>query len=164
MDRAQAVRSPLDQLEAQVNLVLEHTGRLFANNARNHGQINNPLRLKQVIAGANNNFHDALDQLEGELTLARAVMRRDLAVYRSQRAARTHPEAVNTVKPESGTDNTTAISLDDDIVMGESPLENAKPSPPKEAVSLPEGEQATKPTSPLHLDIPGQDHQAAGHP
>jgi hypothetical protein len=46
---------------------LEHTGRLFANNARNHGQINNPLRLKQVIAGANNNFHDALDQLEGEL-------------------------------------------------------------------------------------------------
>lgn len=90
MDRAQAVRSPLDQLEAQVNLVvrmpgiaalntiasrtnlscheqLEHTGRLFANNARNHGQINNPLRLKQVIAGANNNFHDALDQLEGEL-------------------------------------------------------------------------------------------------
>ncbi|KAG9525630.1 hypothetical protein KCV07_g1211, partial [Aureobasidium melanogenum] len=164
MDRAQAVRSPLDQLEAQVNLVLEHTGRLFANNARNHGQINNPLRLKQVIAGANNNFHDALDQLEGELTLARAVMRRDLAVYRSQRAARTNPEAVNTVKSESGTDNTTAISLDDDIVMGESPLENAKPSPPKEAVSLPEGEQATEPTSPLHLDIPGQDHQAAGHP
>jgi hypothetical protein len=46
---------------------LEHTGRLFANNARNHGQINNPLRLKQVIASANNNFHDALDQLEGEL-------------------------------------------------------------------------------------------------
>ncbi|KAG9722559.1 hypothetical protein KCU75_g21457, partial [Aureobasidium melanogenum] len=163
MDRAQAVRSPLDQLEAQVNLVLEHTGRLFANNARNHGQINNPLRLKQVIAGANNNFHDALDQLEGELTLARAVMRRDLAVYRSQRAAR-NPEAVSTVKPESGTDNTTAINLNDDIVMGESPLEDAKPSPPKEAVSLPEGEQATKPTSPLHLDIPGQDHQAAGHP
>ncbi|KAG9837871.1 hypothetical protein KCU84_g14114, partial [Aureobasidium melanogenum] len=164
MDRAQAVRSPLDQLEAQVNLVLEHTGRLFANNARNHGQIHNPLRLKQVIAGANNNFHDALDQLEGELTLARAVMRRDLAVYRSQRTARTNSEAVNTVKLESGTDNTTAISLDDDIVMGESPLENAKPSPPKEAVSLSEGEQATKPTSPLHLDIPGQDHQAAGHP
>ncbi|KAH0347587.1 hypothetical protein KCU81_g3473, partial [Aureobasidium melanogenum] len=163
MDRAQAVRSPLDQLEAQVNLVLEHTGRLFANNARNHGQINNPLRLKQVIAGANNNFHDALDQLEGELTLARAVMRRDLAVYRSQRAARTDPKAASTVKPEHGTNNTAAISLDDDIVMGESPLENAKPSPPKDAVSLPEGEQATESNSSLHLDIPGQDHQAAGH-
>ncbi|KAH0371075.1 hypothetical protein KCU65_g2236, partial [Aureobasidium melanogenum] len=164
MDRAQAVRSPLDQLEAQVNLVLEHTGRLFANNARNHGQINNPLRLKQVIAGANNNFHDALDQLEGELTLARAVMRRDLAVYRSQRAARIDPKAASTVKPENGTNNSTAISLDDDIVMGESPLENAKPSPPKDAVSRQEGEQATESTSSLHLDIPGQDHQAAGHP
>lgn len=90
-------------------------------------------------------------------------MRRDLAVYRSQRAARTDPKAASTVKPENGTNNTAAISLDDDIVMGESPLENAKPSPPKDAVSLPEGEQATGSNSSLHLDIPGQDHQAAGH-
>lgn len=60
-------------------------------------------------------------------------------------------------------DNTTAINLDDDIVMGESPIEHIK-SPLKEAESLPEGEQAANPTSPLHLDIPGQDHQAAGHP
>lgn len=91
-------------------------------------------------------------------------MRRDLAVYRSQRAARMNPEAANAVKFASGTDNTTAISLDDDIVMGESPLQDAKQSSPKEVVSLSEGEQTTKPTSPLHLDIPGQDHQAAGHP
>ncbi|CAD0105893.1 unnamed protein product [Aureobasidium uvarum] len=138
MDRAQAVRSPLDQLEAQVNLV--------------------------VIAGANNNFHDALDQLEGELTLARAVMRRDLAVYRSQRGARVKAEVTTTVEPAGGTDNTTAINLDDDIVMGESPVQDAKPSPPKEEISPPEGENPTERTTPLHLDIPGQDHQAAGHP
>ncbi|KAI5194971.1 hypothetical protein E4T39_08429 [Aureobasidium subglaciale] len=162
MDRGQAVRSPLDQLEAQLNLVLEHTGRLFANNARNHGQINNPSRLKQVIAGANNNFHDALDQLESELTLARAVMRRDLATYRSQRGARMQAEATTTALP-TGTDNTTAINLDDDVVMGESPIEDAKVSPPREATAPPEGE-SNGDSSPLHLDIPGQDHQAAGHP
>lgn len=46
---------------------LEHTGRLFLNNVRNQGPINNPLRLKQVVAGANNTFHEALDELEGEL-------------------------------------------------------------------------------------------------
>ena len=91
-------------------------------------------------------------------------MRRDLAVYRSQRGVRSRPEAATTVNPSNGMDNATAINLDDDIVMGESPVEHAKPSPPKEVDSLPEGEQAVKPTSPLHLDIPGQDHQAAGHP
>ncbi|THW07005.1 hypothetical protein D6D24_09763 [Aureobasidium pullulans] len=164
MDHGQAVRSPLDQLEAQVNLVLEHTGRLFANNARNHGQINNPQRLKQVIAGANNSFHDALDQLEGELTLARAVMRRDLAVYRSQRGAKLKPDAVNVSVPPVGDGNTTTISMDDDIIMGESPIEDSKPSPPKEIIPQPEEEQTGKPNSPLHLDIPGQDHQAPGHP
>ncbi|KAI5201712.1 hypothetical protein E4T38_05920 [Aureobasidium subglaciale] len=163
MDRGQAVRSPLDQLEAQLNLVLEHTGRLFANNARNHGQINNPSRLKQVIAGANNNFHDALDQLESELSLARAVMRRDLATYRSQRGARMQTEATTTAVPTE-TDNATAINLDDDVVMGESPIGDAKMSTPGEETGLPEGEPNGDSNSPLHLDIPGQDHQAAGHP
>jgi hypothetical protein len=91
-------------------------------------------------------------------------MRRDLAVYRSQRGVRPKSEVTVTVAPQNGIDNTTAINLDDDIVMGESPVEHAKSSPPKEVISLPEGDQAAKPTSPLQLDIPGQDHQAAGHP
>jgi hypothetical protein len=91
-------------------------------------------------------------------------MRRDLAVYRSQRGSRQKSEVATKVEPQNGTNNTTAINLDDDIVMGESPVEQAKSSPPKEVVSLPEGEETAKPDSPLHLDIPGQDHQAAGHP
>ncbi|THX99813.1 hypothetical protein D6D03_06925 [Aureobasidium pullulans] len=54
--------------------------------------------------------------------------------------------------------------MDDDIIMGESPTEDSKPSPPKEIIPQPEEEQTGKPNSPLHLDIPGQDHQAPGHP
>jgi hypothetical protein len=91
-------------------------------------------------------------------------MRRDLAVYRSQRGVRPKSEVTVTVASQNGIDNTTAINLDDDIVMGESPIEHAKSPPPKEVISQPEGEQAAKPVSPLQLDIPGQDHQAAGHP
>jgi hypothetical protein len=91
-------------------------------------------------------------------------MRRDLAVCRYQRGVRQKSDLTTKVEPQNGLNNTTAINLDDDIVMGESPVEQAKSSPPKEVISLPEGEQASKPDSPLHVDIPGQDHQAAGHP
>ena len=91
-------------------------------------------------------------------------MRRDLAVYRSQRGVRSKPGVTTTVEPSTGTEKTAVINLDDDIVMGESPVEHAKSSPPKEVDSLPKGEQGAESTSPLHLDIPGQDHQAAGHP
>ncbi|WPH01874.1 Hypothetical protein R9X50_00472800 [Acrodontium crateriforme] len=74
----------LDQLQLEVNRVLEHTGRLFAAvSAGGKGAaVAQAARLKQIIPISTSRFHDALDQLEDELQLANAVMRRDLAVFR----------------------------------------------------------------------------------
>ncbi|SMR46542.1 unnamed protein product [Zymoseptoria tritici ST99CH_1E4] len=76
----------LDQLQAQVNLVLEQTGRVFAAissnpKAKPSSQLT---KLKHVVPVASSRFHETLDQLESELQLAALVMRRDLAVCREQ--------------------------------------------------------------------------------
>ncbi|KAK5136962.1 hypothetical protein LTR08_001469 [Meristemomyces frigidus] len=76
----------LDHLQTEVNRVLEQTGRLFA--AANGGSKSAPAaqasKLKKELPGSINRFHDALDQLEDELQLAKAVMRRDLVTCREK--------------------------------------------------------------------------------
>jgi hypothetical protein len=42
--------------------------------------------LRQSITGAQNRFHEALDEMEAEIHLAQAVLRRDLAVLRQEKA------------------------------------------------------------------------------
>lgn len=100
--------------------------------------------------------------------LARAVMRRDLAVYRAQRATRTKLESAAPKGVSIGTDDASATFKDEDIVMGESSPEEPQSGPPKDDAQQPQADQIpptdTGEQSPLHIDIPGQDHQAAGHP
>ncbi|KAL1297728.1 hypothetical protein AAFC00_006269 [Neodothiora populina] len=190
MDEQQplAASSPLDQLEAQLSLVLEHTGRIFAGRVKSrktHGVVDNSSRLRQVLLGADGSFHDALDMLESELAIARAVMRRDLAVCRTalesrESDARTSKQTggdgeVDTANP-SGNDQTDAQDLDVSMTGDET----SKLSPQGQTSSAQEstglvaqsqsldqgsGEEQTKQNDeqgqqdPMQIEIPSGEHQ-----
>ncbi|KXT15594.1 hypothetical protein AC579_9943 [Pseudocercospora musae] len=86
MPASQGHNALLDQLQTQVNLVLEQTGRVFA--AVNTNPTSPPTahvnKLKQTLPEATNRFHHALDRLQSELHHAQLVLRRDLAVCREK--------------------------------------------------------------------------------
>ncbi|KAM3422629.1 hypothetical protein BST61_g118 [Cercospora zeina] len=91
----------LDQLQAQVNLVLEQTGRVFAAvdpNSRKPptSQVN---KLKQILPKTQAHFQDALDALGEELQLAQLVLRRDLALLRERQGIPTEPPATAVQQP-----------------------------------------------------------------
>ena len=76
----------LDQLQNMLNQVLEQTARLLvdASKSGNATAASHGMRLKQILPPAMTGFHDALDELETELAVASAIMRRDLHVLRAQ--------------------------------------------------------------------------------
>ncbi|PIA99664.1 hypothetical protein CB0940_02435 [Cercospora beticola] len=101
----------LDQLQAQVNLVLEQTGRVFAAVDPNSkkaptAQVN---KLKQILPKAQANFQDALDALEEELQLAQLVMRRDLALLRERQGIPTERPATSVQQPVPGPHSANAL-------------------------------------------------------
>ena len=59
----------LDQLQAEVNRVLEQTGRVFAASNKNPetSPVAQVIGLKQMLPASMDRFHHALDQLEDEL-------------------------------------------------------------------------------------------------
>ncbi|EME86119.1 uncharacterized protein MYCFIDRAFT_88278 [Pseudocercospora fijiensis CIRAD86] len=110
MPASQGHDALLDQLQAQVNLVLEQTGRVFAAVNTNPkspptAQVN---KLKQTLPPATNRFHDALHQLQSELQLAQLVLRRDLAICREK----TGQQARAAVQPQHAQPTTTHLKSD----------------------------------------------------
>ncbi|TKA82338.1 hypothetical protein B0A49_00079 [Cryomyces minteri] len=89
----------LDQLQDLVNRVLLETGRIFSESVRQDAEAASYAnsRMKLAIPSALNRFHENVDQLENQLSHAKAVMRRDLAVCRAIRLKR---EAVVAVGEE----------------------------------------------------------------
>jgi hypothetical protein len=96
------------------------------------------MRLQQVIPGATHRFHEALDKLEDELTRARAVMRRDLAVLQRAREQRERAQAEAQAKAAhegmNGTSGTGVMQTvgaqpvqDDDIMMLDEPASAPQP-------------------------------------
>lgn len=59
----------LDQLQAEVNRVLEQTGRIFSASNKNPDATPTAqmTRLKNMLPESMDRFHQALDQLEDEL-------------------------------------------------------------------------------------------------
>lgn len=121
----------LDQLQSQVNLVLEQAGRVFAavNNTSTKPPTAQVNKLKQIIPRAQNNFHEALDQLEEELQLAQIVLRRDLALFREKAGHQTHATvAVQTAHQRTETADSAslpdahAISTTDGAHIGTAPV------------------------------------------
>lgn len=93
-------------------------------------------------------------------------MRRDLAVYRAQRGTTRSDQAVQTAAAPQHVHSKAATvgHQDADIIMGDSSAEDQNAPSPQQTTTASNAEQQAKPKSPLYLDIPGQDHQAAGHP
>ncbi|EMC98206.1 hypothetical protein BAUCODRAFT_155413 [Baudoinia panamericana UAMH 10762] len=96
----------LDQLQNEVNRVLEQTGRLFAaaNTEGRSAAAAHAVRLKRELPGYINRYHDALDQLDEQLQLARTVMRRDLARCRDSSGEHFLKPSVNTAAEPRGSD------------------------------------------------------------
>lgn len=76
----------LNRLQHMLNEVLEQTGRLFVDASKGNttSATAHGIRLKQIVPGATRGFHEALDELESELFVAKAVMRRDLVALGHQ--------------------------------------------------------------------------------
>ncbi|KAI4170619.1 MAG: hypothetical protein LQ343_004851 [Gyalolechia ehrenbergii] len=90
MADAEATRHPTDSMEAVLALVLKETGKFFrASQSGDSRQISAAkAAISQTIPAANNNFHEALDDIEIEIIKAKSVFERDLSSIRAKRAAR----------------------------------------------------------------------------
>ncbi|KAF2156588.1 hypothetical protein K461DRAFT_288994 [Myriangium duriaei CBS 260.36] len=127
-----AAKSPLDQLQAALNTVLEHTGHVFVEANRGGDKDRAAAaaaKLRAVIPNANDTFHNALDELEAQLATARWVLTRDLAALRQKQAATTSP-TTNGAKPH-------------DIGMNDVDMSDAPPLPTTE-IAEPETDNIPK--------------------
>ncbi|KAF2654633.1 hypothetical protein K491DRAFT_693681 [Lophiostoma macrostomum CBS 122681] len=78
----------LDNLQAMINLVLIQSGRYLREQQAGGGSGRNQINMKRAVPAALDRFQDSLDQLEGELHQAQAVLRRDLALLQADRLKR----------------------------------------------------------------------------
>ncbi|KAF2181925.1 hypothetical protein K469DRAFT_670296 [Zopfia rhizophila CBS 207.26] len=83
----------LDNLQAMVNLVLIQSGRYITELQSGGGSGRVQFTMKRTIPAALDRFHDVLDDMENELHLAQAVLRRDLALLQADRLKREQAEA-----------------------------------------------------------------------
>ncbi|KAI7086862.1 hypothetical protein KC356_g4698 [Hortaea werneckii] len=132
----------LDTLQNELNSVITQTARLYksARHPNKAAPVAQATKLKRMLPDSIRNFHEALDELEDELQLAKTVMRRDLAVCREQEsqsvssshvaAASVEPQnaaanespshqAATTVQPNAGDDG--------DVEMGEAEQTETQP-------------------------------------
>ncbi|KAF2209197.1 hypothetical protein CERZMDRAFT_100712 [Cercospora zeae-maydis SCOH1-5] len=157
----------LDQLQAQVNLVLEQTGRVFAavdpNSKKSPtAQVN---KLKQILPKTQANFQDALDALEEELQLAQLVMRRDLALLRERQGIPTEPPDTIVLQPVPEPQSATLTNQQ----QPETQPETGKPSttgPPAEDVTMEDSqpEQQLAEDNPLKVEPEAMETDSKPHP
>ncbi|KAF2269889.1 hypothetical protein CC78DRAFT_564563 [Lojkania enalia] len=83
----------LDQLQAMMNLVLVQSGRYIKEIHRGDAYGRQQFQFKRAIPAAHERFQDSLDELENELHLSQAVLRRDLALLQADRLKREQAEA-----------------------------------------------------------------------
>ncbi|KAF2197018.1 hypothetical protein GQ43DRAFT_484468 [Delitschia confertaspora ATCC 74209] len=83
----------LDSLQAMVNLVLTQTGRYIKESKAGGGSHRAQYAMNRAIPAATERFHDSLDELENELSLAQMVLRRDLAIRQTERKKKEQAEA-----------------------------------------------------------------------
>lgn len=171
MDQTQQKQSPLDQLQIMFNAVLQHTASVFVEarkGADNDKAIVAAARLRTIAPQANNNFQDALDELESELTTARWVLRRDLAFLRRQQLNK--PSGANAAKsppalPPADIEMSDAMDIDakqTNAANQESVVESIEPETNGTLTTSPKVEES-KPKIDLQIDTatrpPGDDVQ-----
>ncbi|KAI9698816.1 MAG: hypothetical protein M1836_003926 [Candelina mexicana] len=174
---------PLETLSAMVNLILVQTGKIFKDPTKYNPKnlVHTNAQMKQVIPSALNRFHEALDDIEVEILLAKATMERDLAAARARRIAREQEAAAERSRlaaEASAKESETFVGEEDgkgseivangkdhiDLVMADEPLdakaENGEekpvvledPSSSKAEASLTPGKKHD-PTPPPALDM-----------
>ncbi|KAI7280983.1 hypothetical protein KC345_g4400 [Hortaea werneckii] len=171
----------LDALQNELNSVITQTARLYksARDPNKAAPVAQATKLKRMLPDSIRNFHEALDELEDELQLAKTVMRRDLAVCRQQEskgvsssnvaaaavdplnaAANESPsrQASTTVQPNAGDDG--------DVEMGEAEQTETQPVEEKpsadtmentDQITVPEQPQQDQKPAPEALDQPVKD-------
>lgn len=136
---------PLDQLQAMLNLVLEHTARVFveANRGADKDRATaTAAKLRAIVPGANNAFHEALDELEAQLITARWVLNRDLTTLREKQTA--SPQIANQ-KPAANAEPSKDIEMAD-------ATQDAAEEPPV----APTAEALPTPTDDFHSSLEDQ--------
>lgn len=132
---------PLEVLPAMLNLMLVQTGKFFRDAASREPKDLVAARnlLKQVGESANNRFHEALDEIEIEITRAKAVFERDMRKVRAKRAEREKAAGILT-RPAG-------------VVKNRSPSAETKQSP---KATDAKGIEETAKASEAVTDVPGQ--------
>ncbi|KAI7215909.1 hypothetical protein KC333_g5157 [Hortaea werneckii] len=180
----------LDSLQNELNSVITQTARLYksARDPNKAAPVAQATKLKRMLPDSIRNFHEALDELEDELQLAKTVMRRDLAVCREQESKGVSSDdlAAATVEPQNTAANDSsshqaattvqpATADDGDIEMGEaeqaeSQSVDEKPSADtlenmeQKAVSENEQPQQDQKPAPEALDQPVKDGSKSKDP
>jgi hypothetical protein len=92
--QAQASATPvvgtqnIDTLQSMLNLVLLQSGRFIKEHQSGGGTGRQKLAFQRAVPIATERWHDALDELENEVRLAKIVLRRDLALLKQDRKKR----------------------------------------------------------------------------
>ncbi|KAI9716246.1 MAG: hypothetical protein M1812_005471 [Candelaria pacifica] len=172
---------PLETLSAMVNLILVQTGKIFKDPTKCNSKnlVHTNAQMKQVIPSALNRFHEALDDIEIEILIAKATMERDLAAVRAKRVAREQEAAAerrriaaetSTKEPEilanegrgkedkvvdEGKTDTDSLMADEPLNAeaegdNEEPVVLEDPSLSKAEESLPSGQNPEPNPSPKH--------------
>ncbi|KAI6911793.1 hypothetical protein KC318_g3865 [Hortaea werneckii] len=149
----------LDTLQNELNSVITQTARLYksARDPNKAAPVAQATKLKRMLPDSIRNFHEALDELEDELQLAKTVMRRDLAVCREQESKGVSSDnvAAATMEPQSAAANESpshqpAMTVqpkagdDGDVEMGEAEQVETQPVDEKPSADTPKNmEQKT---------------------
>ncbi|KAI2480681.1 hypothetical protein Ptr902_07706 [Pyrenophora tritici-repentis] len=72
-------------LEDMLNLIFKHSGLFIKELQADGGTGRMKQQLQHIVPNATERFHDALDELENEVRLAQAVIRRDMALLKQDR-------------------------------------------------------------------------------
>lgn len=75
----------LDTLQSTLNTVFLSSGRFIKEHQSGGGTGRMRLDMQRCVPGATARFQDSLDQLENEVRIAQAVLRRDLALLKQDR-------------------------------------------------------------------------------
>ncbi|KAI7320982.1 hypothetical protein KC315_g9259 [Hortaea werneckii] len=149
----------LDTLQNELNSVITQTARLYksARDPNKAAPVAQATKLKRMLPDSIRNFHEALDELEDELQLAKTVMRRDLAVCREQesKGVSSYNVAAATAEPQNAAANEllshqTATTVqsgaggDGDVEMGEAEQVETQSVDEKPSADAPEDTEQKK--------------------
>ncbi|KAF1972525.1 hypothetical protein BU23DRAFT_160133 [Bimuria novae-zelandiae CBS 107.79] len=134
-----AAPHPVENLQAMMNLVLITSGRYMKTVKQAPAEsAKMQFQLKRAVTAGSERFHDSLDELETEIRMAQAVLRRDLA---QMRAERRHKEAAakekEAEKARQAAEPKTAAPKKEEVAPPPAPAKSATPPPIKEEPSAP---------------------------